>query len=74
MVSITSDPQNPDRLLVSATVQLWLDRVALAALSDEIEAAVRAQAAKDLADNAAVRELVASAATAMLLTKLKEGR
>ena len=70
MVSIQQDPDNPDKLLVSMAVTLFLDKVAVSALSDEIEKAVREQAIRDLQDNKEVKLAVFKAAQRLLLQKL----
>lgn len=70
MISIIADPLNPDRLILSAAVTIYLDRILVSILSDEVEAAIRAQAVKDLQGNKAVQKQIAQAATAKLLQML----
>jgi hypothetical protein len=70
MVTITADPTNPDRLIVTQTVTLYLDRVLLSSLSAEVEAAIRAQAVADLKSNSRVKKQIAAAATSKLLSML----
>ncbi len=67
MIQLVSDPENPDRVILTATTTLYLDKLALAALSEEVDKAIRAQAIKDLRGNAEVRRKIAAAAEAKLL-------
>jgi hypothetical protein len=69
MVSITSDPQNPEKLILSATVTLWLDKLLLTTLSEELQRIVREKAIEDLQAPAVQRELrrLATAHLAKLL-------
>ena len=64
------DPTNPERLVLTQTATLYLDKVALSALGSEVEAAIRAQAAKDLQSNRVVKKAIAEAASKMLLKML----
>jgi hypothetical protein len=73
VIQITADPANPERLLINSLTSLYLDKVALAALSDEIERAVRQQAISDLQSNPAVRALITKASTELLLKLLSAG-
>jgi hypothetical protein len=70
VVTLTQDPSNPDRLILTQTVTLYLDKVLLSSLSAEVEAAIRARAALDLKSNKAVKKQIAAAATAKLLGML----
>ncbi len=70
MIQLVSDPENPDRVILTATTTLYLDKLALAALSEEVDKAIRAQAIKDLRGNAEVRRKIAAAAEAKLLAML----
>lgn len=70
MVSITPDPTNPERLTLTVTATIYLDKVLLQTLSEEVTQAIRAQAIKDLQSNPKVRKLIAAAATQKLLTML----
>jgi hypothetical protein len=70
MVVITADPQNPEKLILSATVTLFIDRLLVETLSDELEAQIRSQAIKDLKRNKEVQKAVAEAATKKLLQML----
>jgi hypothetical protein len=69
VVSITTDPDNPERLILSATVTLFLDRLLLTSLSDELQRIVREQAVKDLQAQPVQKELrrLATAHLAKLL-------
>jgi hypothetical protein len=70
MIQLTNDPQNPERILLTATVSLYLDRVLLSSLSAEVDAAIREQAARDLKGSKAVRKAIADRAEKMLLQML----
>jgi hypothetical protein len=70
MVSALVDPQDPSRIILTATTTLYLQKVALAALSEEVEVAIRSQARKDLLENPQVKKLIAEAATQLLLKML----
>jgi hypothetical protein len=70
MVTIQADPANPNRLVLTATVSIYLDRLLLQTLSEEVTTAIRAQAVKDLNSNASVKKLIAKAATEKLLNML----
>jgi hypothetical protein len=70
MVTLTPDPSNPDRLVLSVTITAYLDKVLLQTLNEEVASAVREQAVKDLRSNKAVKAAIAKAATTMLLSLL----
>lgn len=70
MISLAADPNNPDRLTLTQTTVLYLDRVASDVLSEEVAAAVRDTARKNLQSNKAVRREIADAATRLLLGML----
>lgn len=70
MVTITTDPADPKRLILTQTVTVYLDRVLVETLSDELTKAITEQAKKDLLSNSTVRKLVAKAATEKLLQML----
>lgn len=70
MVTITADPNNPDRLTLTATATLYLDRILVETLSSEVEQAVRNHAIKDLKANKDVQRQIAEAATKKLLAML----
>jgi hypothetical protein len=70
MVTIQQDPTNPERLVLTQTISIYLDKVLLDTLSTEIEQAIRAQAIRDLRTSAAVKKVIAKAATAKLLHML----
>lgn len=73
MIQLAVDPSNPERVVLTSTVTLYLEKVALAALSDEVEKAIRAQAVADLRKNPEVRRKIAGAAEARLLSLLGMG-
>lgn len=70
MISLTVDPQNPDKLILSATVVMYLDRILVESLSDELEKGIREQAVKDIQKSRAVKRAVADAAQKKLLAML----
>jgi hypothetical protein len=70
MITITKDGANPDKFVVSQTIVMFLDKVMLSSLSDEIEKTIRAQAIKDLRHNPEVKKVIAEAATKKLLAML----
>ena len=70
MITLTQDPSNPERLIVSLTVTLWLDKVLLSTLSDEVAAAIRERAVRDLKSDKRVKKQIAAAATTRLLSML----
>lgn len=70
MVTITADPTNPERLIVTQTVTMYLDKVLLCSLSAEVESAIRERAIRDLKSDKRVKKQIAAAATAKLLDML----
>lgn len=70
MVSIIADPKNPEKLILTATVSLYLDKVLLAALDEEIVKTIHDQAVKDISSNKAVKRVIAQAAQKKLLELL----
>jgi hypothetical protein len=70
VIVVTKDPSNPDRLILTQTVTLYLDRTLLETLSTEVEAAIRRQASTDLKKNPQVKKAIAEAATRKLLAML----
>ena len=70
MIQISIDPINPERLVLSASTTIYLDRVLLATLHTSVEEAIREQAIKDLKKNKQVRKVISAAATAKLLKML----
>ena len=71
MVQLTPDPSDPSKLILTQTVTLLLDRTLVETLSDEVQAAIRRQAARDLKRNPGVQKAIASAAQAKLLELLE---
>lgn len=57
MVTIQPDPTNPDRLILTQTVQVFLDKVLLQTLNDELEQIISAKAREDFKKPSVVREL-----------------
>jgi hypothetical protein len=70
MITLVQDSTNPERILVTATVSLFVDKVLLTALSSEIEAAIRDAAIKDLRSNKKVKAVIAEQAVKKLLSML----
>jgi hypothetical protein len=70
MLSLITDPNDPNRLVLTATVSIYLDRLLSSVLSDEVAAAVREQATKDLRSNKKVRKMIQTAASEKLLSML----
>ena len=70
MITLTPDPQNPDRLLLTSTVSLYLDKLLVQTLDDVIAIQIKEQAAKDLQGNKQVKKVIAEAAQRKLLTLL----
>jgi hypothetical protein len=70
MISLVADPKDPSRLVLTATVTLYLEKVLLETLSAELEAAIRSQALKDIRGNKEVRARIAEAAEQKLLSLL----
>jgi hypothetical protein len=71
MITLTVDPTNPDRLALTATVSLFLDKVLIETLKDELVIAIREAAKEDLRTNQVVRQQVAKAAVAKLLAEVE---
>lgn len=67
MIQLTVDPADPNKLTLTATVTLFLNRLVSDVLSEEVSAQVRAQAKKDLQSNRAVKKAIADAAQRLLL-------
>lgn len=70
MVSITQDPKNPNQLIVTQTVTIFLDKILVSSLSGELAEIVRQQAHKDLKKNKSVQQAVSQAASKKLLNML----
>jgi hypothetical protein len=70
MLSFTQDPINPDKLFLTAAVTIYVDKLMVTTLSQELETAIRDAAIKDLLGNKEVKKLVAQAATQKLLSML----
>ncbi len=70
MVTVTPDPTNPERLVLTATVSLYLDRLLLDTLNDQLATSIREQAIHDLKSDPKVKKQIAAAATRKLLSML----
>lgn len=73
MVSITQDPKNSNQLIVTQTVTIFLDKILVSSLSEELATIIRQQAHKDLKKNKIVQQAVAEAASKKLLNMLGVG-
>lgn len=71
MISITSDPKNPEQLIVTATVTMFINKVLIETLNDELKTTIREAAKEDLRSNQVVRQQIAKAAVAKLLAILE---
>jgi hypothetical protein len=70
MIEIRPDPQNPERLILTATVTLFLEKTLLASLGKELEEAITEQAKKDL-QSKALRKEIRQLATKKLVAMLE---
>jgi hypothetical protein len=70
MVTLTVDPKDSSRLVLTETVTLYLDRILLETLGSEVESSIREQAIKDLRKNKSLRAAVQASATKRLLGML----
>lgn len=73
MVSITQDPKNPNKLVVTLAVTVFLDRILESSMSEELATIIRQQAHKDLKKNKVVQQAVSEAASKKLLSMLGVG-
>lgn len=71
MIAITTDPKNPEQLVITATVTLFVNKVLVETLNEELVAAIREAAREDLKSNQVVRQIVAKAAVAKLLATVE---
>ncbi len=70
MLNITIDPTNPNRLVLTQTVTMYLDKLLDDVLSQEVATVIREQAKKDIVSNTAVKKAISKAATLLLMQKL----
>jgi len=70
MISLTQDPNDKSKLILSATVTLFLDRVLIETLNEEVASQITTQARKDIKGNPAVKKVIAEAAQKKLLEML----
>ena len=70
MIHITVDPSDPNRIILTATVTMYLDRLLSDALGNEVADAVREQARKDMKNNKIVKKAISDAAHRLLLGML----
>lgn len=57
MVDIRPDPANPERVVLTQTVTVFLDKVLLTTLSDELEKIIAEKAQEDFRKPGVLREL-----------------
>jgi hypothetical protein len=69
VISLTADPKDPNKIVLTATVSVFLDRVLVETLSDELIQAIREQAKLDMS-KPPIKRLVKKAAAKKLLTIL----
>ena len=67
MILLTVDPSNPDKIVLTATVSLYLDRLLSDVLSAEVASAVRETARRDIETNKIVRKSISDASHRLLL-------
>lgn len=70
MTTITADPNDPNKMVITQVVTLYLDRLVKDLLSQEVAALIREQARRDIRSNKAVKKVIQEAATKLLLEKL----
>lgn len=71
MVSAIVDPSHPERVAVTVTITMYLDKLMTEALSTEVSDAVRRKCVEDIHTNEEVKQAIAKAATAKLLSMLE---
>jgi hypothetical protein len=71
MVGITQDSTS-GKLVLTATVTIYLDRTLTSVLDEEVSKAIREQAIKDLQSNPAIKKQVQKAASEFLIQMLQE--
>lgn len=70
MITILPDPVVPNRLILTQTITLYLDKLLTDVLSDEIASIIREQAKKDISTNKQVKKAISAAAQQLLLERL----
>lgn len=70
MVTLTPDPNDSSKLVLTQVVTVYLDRLIKDLLSEEVATLIREQAAHDIRVNKQVRKVIQEAATRLLLDKL----
>jgi hypothetical protein len=70
MINITADPQNPNKLVLTQTVTLYLDKLLTDILSEEVAIAIQTQAKKDLLHNKQIKKAISAAAFQLLKERL----
>lgn len=71
MVSAMIDPGHPERVALTVTVTMYLDKLLQDVLSAEVAEAIRGKAIEDLKTNPDVQAKIAAAASAKLLAMLE---
>jgi hypothetical protein len=70
MIELKNDPNDPDKIILTALVTVVLDKIAVQALNAEITAAIRERAAHDLKTNKKLKKEIQDAAARLLLGML----
>jgi hypothetical protein len=70
VIGIVQDPQDPNKLVLTATVTIYLDRLLSDVLAEEVSKAIREKAIQDLQHSPAVKKAIATAAQKLLLEML----
>ena len=70
MIVLVPDPNDSQKLVLTATVSMYIDRLLVETLSDSIADQIKEQAAKDLQGNKQVKKVIAAAAQKKLLDLL----
>lgn len=70
MIVLVPDPNDSQKLVLTATVSMYIDRLLVETLSDSIADQIKEQAAKDLQKNKQVKKVIAAAAQRKLLNLL----
>lgn len=70
MIGITPDPNDPNKLVLTQTITVYLDKLIRSLLDDEVASLIKEQAVHDIRMNKQVKKIIQEAATRLLLEKL----
>jgi hypothetical protein len=70
MIGIVQDPNDPNKLVLTQTTTVYLDKLIKSLLDTEVASLIREQAVHDIRTNKAVKKVIQEAATKLLLEKL----